>query len=182
MKRAAKRKKPATKARAKASTKKRVSAVPSGFRTMTPQLTVKSSAQAIDFYKRAFGARELVRMASPDGKIMHAELKVGDSLFFLTDEFPDMGGRAPQSLGGSTGSYHLYVPNVDTAFKRAIDAGAQVAMPVADMFWGDRYGKVRDPFGHEWGLATHKEDLSSAEQRRRGEAFFKQMAQQGQHG
>ncbi len=175
-----KAKKQAAKPRAKkAATKKRVSAVPSGYRTLTPQLMVRGAAEAIDFYKRALGARQLMRMASPDGKIMHAELKVGDSVFFLGDEFPDTGGKSPQTLGGVTGSLHVYVPNVDVAFKRAVDAGAQVTMPVADMFWGDRYGKVRDPFGHEWGLATHKEDLTPAQQKKRAEDFFKQT---GQHG
>jgi uncharacterized glyoxalase superfamily protein PhnB len=164
--------------------KARVSPIPPGFRSVTPQLTVRGAAAAIDFYKRAFGFRELMRMASPDGKVMHAELKVGDSIFFLGDEFPAEGCQSPQTLGGATGSLHVYVPNVDAAFKRAVDAGAQPTMPVTDMFWGDRYGKVKDPFGHEWGLATHKEDLTPAQQRKRGEEFMKQMAQQpaGQHG
>jgi PhnB protein len=164
------------------TTKRRVPAVPSGYGTITPQLTVREATAALDFYKRAFGARELMRMPGPGGKIMHAELKIGDSVFFVNDEFPDMGPgpRAPQSLGGSTGVLHVYVRDVDTAFRQAVDAGAQVRMPVADMFWGDRYGKVADPFGHEWGLATHKEDLSPAEQKRRADAFARQMGQQ--HG
>ena len=153
---------------------KRVKPVPDGFRTVTPQLTVQDAARAIDFYKRALGARELMRMASPDGKVMHAELRIGDSIVFLTDEFPDMGSRSPQSLGGATGSFHVYVPNVDAAFKRAVDAGARVKMPVADMFWGDRFGQVVDPFGHEWGLATHKEDVTPAQTRKRAEAHFRQ--------
>ncbi len=172
------KRKPAAKAAKKAVTK-RVLPIPRGYRTVTPQLTVRGAAEAIDFYKRAFGARELMRMAAPDGKVMHAELKIGDSVFFLGDEFPDTGCRSPQSLGGATGALHVYVRNVDAAVKQAVDAGAQVTMPVADMFWGDRYGKVRDPFGHEWGLATHKEDLTPAQQRRRAEEFVKQM---GQHG
>ncbi len=182
-KRAKAKRKPAAKAAAKTSAQKsaksRVSPIPQGYRTVTPQLTVRGAAEAINFYKRAFGARELMRMASPDGKVMHAELKVGDSVVFLGDEFPDMGCKSPQTLGGASGALHVYVPNVDAAFKRAVDAGAQVTMPVADMFWGDRYGKVRDPFGHEWGLATHKEDLTPAQTRKRAEEFFKQM---GQHG
>jgi len=173
-----KRKKPA-KAK-KVAAKKRVSPVPRGFRTLTPEIVVSRGAEAIDFYKRAFGAREVMRMASPDGKIMHAELRIGDSLFFLNDEFPEAAARSPQSLGGASGSLHVYVPNVDTAFQRAIDAGARVQMAVADMFWGDRYGKLADPFGHVWGLATHKEDLSTAQQRKRAEEFFKQAG--GQHG
>ena len=115
-------------------------------------------------------------MASPDGKtIMHAELQFGNSIVFLADEFPDMGCRAPQTLGGATGTLHLYVHNVDQVFERAVAAGAQVRMPVTDMFWGDRYAKVADPFGHEWGLATHKEDVSAREIGRRAEAFFSRM-------
>ena len=157
-----------------------VQPTPAAFHTITPQITVRDAAKAIDFYKRAFGAGEVMRMAAPDGKVMHAELKVGDSIFFLGDELPDMGARSPQSLGGVTGSLHIYVRNVDAAFKRAVDAGAEATMPVADMFWGDRYGKVKDPFGHEWGLATHKEDLTPAQQRKRAEEFFKQAGHQ--HG
>ncbi|HEV8308833.1 MAG TPA: VOC family protein [Methylomirabilota bacterium] len=178
-----KAKKQAAKPKAgKAAPKARVSPIPRGYRSLTPALMVRGAAEAIDFYKRAFGARELTRMASPEGKIMHAELKVGDSVFFLGDESPEMGSKSPQTLGGVTGSLHIYVPNVDSAFKRAIDAGAQATMAIADMFWGDRYGKLRDPFGHEWGMATHKEDLTPAQQKKRGEEFFKQMGQRGQHG
>lgn len=182
-KRAKAKRKPAAKAAAKTSAQKsaksRVSPIPQGYRTVTPQLTVRGAAEAINFYKRAFGARELMRMASPDGKVMHAELKVGDSVVFLGDEFPDMGCKSPQTLGGASGALHVYVPNVDAAFKRAVDAGAQVTMPVADMFWGDRYGKVTDPFGHEWGLGTHKEDVSPSEMAERAQAFFAQMPKQG---
>ena len=148
-------------------------AIPRGYHTVTPHLTVRGAADAIEFYRRAFGARERGRMPLPDGKtIMHAELQIGDSIVFLADEFPDMGCRAPETLGGATGTLHLYVRDVDRAFQRAVAAGAEVRMPVADMFWGDRYAKVADPFGHEWGLATHKEDLSASEIARRAEAFF----------
>jgi len=158
---------------------KRVKAIPEGFHTVTPHLTVRGAAQAIDFYRRAFGAQEVMRMPGPDGKtIMHADLRIGDSHVFLNDEMPDMGCPSPQSLGGIASMFHLYVEDVDAAFKRAVAAGAQVRMPVADMFWGDRYGKVVDPFGHEWGIGTHKEDLSPDEIRTRGQAFFAQMAQQ----
>jgi uncharacterized glyoxalase superfamily protein PhnB len=151
----------------------RAAAIPSGYHTVTPHLTVRGAADAIDFYKRAFGARERGRMPLPDGKtIMHAELQIGNSIVFLADEFPDMGCRAPQTLGGATGTLHLYVKDVDRAFQRAVAAGAEVRMPVTDMFWGDRYAKVADPFGHEWGLATHKEDLSAREIGRRADAFF----------
>lgn len=171
------KRKPAARAAARKPAKKRVSAIPRGFRTLTPQLTVRGAVEAIDFYKRAFGARELMRMPTPDGKIMHAELRIGDSLFFVNDEFPDMETRSPQSLGGATGSFHVYVRDVDAAVQRAAAAGAQITMPAADMFWGDRYGKVKDPYGHEWGLATHTEDLTPAQQRKRAEEFSKQMAQ-----
>ncbi len=151
----------------------RAAAIPRGYHTVTPHLTVRGAADAIEFYRRAFGARERGRMPLPDGKtIMHAELQIGDSIVFLADEFPDMGCRAPQTLGGATGTLHLYVRDVDRAFRRAVAAGAEVRMPVTDMFWGDRYAKVADPFGHEWGLATHKEDLSAREIARRAEAFF----------
>lgn len=155
---------------------KRVQAIPAGFHTVTPGLSVRGAAEALEFYKRAFGAREVMRMPGPDGKsIMHAEIRVGSSHIFLADEFPDMGCRSPQSLGGSTTALYLYVPNVDAAFKRAVEAGAQVKMPVMDMFWGDRFGRVADPFGHEWGLATHKEDLTPREIGKRAQAWFAQM-------
>jgi uncharacterized glyoxalase superfamily protein PhnB len=158
--------------------KKRVSPVPRGYHTVTPAITVKGAAEAIDFYRRALGARERMRMASPDGKIMRAELQIGDSVIFLGDECPDVGGRSPLTLGGATGSLHIYVPSVDAAVRRAVEAGARVTMPVADMFWGDRYGKVTDPFGHEWGLATHTEDLTPAQQKKRAAEFMKQQAGQ----
>ncbi len=115
--------------------------VPEGFHTVTPSLTVRNAAQAIDFYKKALGAQEISRMAMPDGKIGHAELKIGDSIIFLSDEMPGMGmSKSPQTLGGCTGVLNIYVPDVDTAFDRAVSAGAKTTMPVADMFWGDRYG------------------------------------------
>src|SRR2546425_813172 len=142
--------------------------IPQGFHTVTPSLVVRSAAEAIEFYKRAFGAQELMRMPGPGGKgIMHAEIKIGDSIIFLSDEFPGMGCRSPQTLGGSTGALNLYLEDVDAAFQRAVNAGAKPSMPLADMFWGDRYGKVTDPYGHEWGLATHKEDVAPEERRRR---------------
>jgi PhnB protein len=152
--------------------------VPEGYHTVTPYLTVRGAADAIEFYKRAFGAREKERMRGADGKtIVHAELTIGDSVVMLSDEFPGMGSRAPQSLGGSTGYLFLYVPDVDAAFKRAVDAGATVAMPLTDMFWGDRFGKVADPFGHVWGMATHKEDVAPDEMARRQQAFVASMGQ-----
>ena len=167
-------------ARPRPSATPRVRAIPAGFHTATPALTVRGAAQALEFYKRAFGAKERMRMPGPGGHgIMHAEIQIGDSIIFVGDEYPDMGCQAPQSLGGTTGSVNLYVPNVDQAFARAVAAGAEVRIPVADMFWGDRYAKVADPFGHEWGLATHKEDLSLKEVGQRANAFFAQMAAGG---
>ena len=151
--------------------------IPDGFRTVTPSLVVRGAAQAIDFYKRALGAEEIMRMAGPDGKIGHAELRIGDSIIFLTDENPEMGNKAPQTLGGTTSSLYLYVPDVDTAFKQAVDAGGKSTMPVTDMFWGDRFGSFVDPFGHTWGLSTHVEDLSEKETEERAKAFYASMAQ-----
>lgn len=155
-------------------------AIPEGFHTVTAGLTVRDAAAAIEFYKKALGAQELMRMPMPDGKIGHAELKIGDSIIFLNDEFPQMGHKSPQTLGGASGSIYLYVEDVDKAFKRATDAGATTKMPIADMFWGDRYGQVVDPFGHVWGLSTHVEDVSPAEMEKRSKEWAAQMAEQAQ--
>lgn len=153
--------------------------IPEGHHSITPYLMVKDAAQAIEFYKRAFGAQEIDRMTGPGGTgVMHAEIKIGDSRVMLSDEFPGAGCRSPQSLNGTTCQFHLYVPDVDSAYQQAISAGATSIMPAADMFWGDRYAKLSDPFGHQWGLATHKEDVSPQEMKKRAEAFFAQMAQQ----
>jgi PhnB protein len=154
--------------------------IPSGFHTVTPYLTVRNATAAIDFYKKALGAEEIMRMPTPDGKIGHAELKIGDSIIFLADEFPQMGNKSPQTLGGCTGGLYLYVEDVDKAFKRATDAGATVKMPVTDMFWGDRWGQVTDPFGHLWSLSTHVEDVSPEELEKRSKEWAAQMAQQAQ--
>lgn len=152
--------------------------IPEGFHTVTPSLVVQDAARAIDFYKKALNAQEISRMAGPDGKIMHAELKIGDSIIFLSDEFPGMGAtKSPQTLGGCTGSLNIYVNNVDDVFKQAISAGGKETMPVADMFWGDRYGSFTDPFGHVWGVGTHKEDLTAKEVEQRAKDFFASMAQ-----
>ena len=149
-----------------------VKAVPEGFRTVTAGLCVSPCDEAIAFYEKAFGATTLSRM-SMKGKIGHAELKIGDSIIFLADEFPEMPGcRAPRTLKGATSGQYLYVPDVDAAFERAVKAGATVLMPLADMFWGDRYGQVQDPFGHIWGLSTHKEDLTPEQMAQRQQAFF----------
>lgn len=155
---------------------------PEGFHTVTAQLTVRDGAKAIEFYKQAFGAEEKGRMNSPDGRVAHAELKFGDSIVFLNDEFPEMPGanKSPQTLGGCTGGINLYVEDVDTLYNRAVQAGAKQFMPVADMFWGDRFGVVTDPFGHNWSILTHKEDLTKAEVEERAKAFYEQMARQAQ--
>jgi len=153
-------------------------AIPEGFHTVTAGLTVRDGAAAIEFYKKALGAQEIMRMPMPDGKIGHAELKIGDSIIFLNDEFPQMGNKSPQTLGGASGSIYLYVEDVDKAFKRATDSGATTKMPVTNMFWGDRYGQVVDPFGHVWGLSTHVEDVSPEEMERRSKEWAAQMVQQ----
>jgi uncharacterized glyoxalase superfamily protein PhnB len=137
--------------------------IPDGYRTITPHLIVKDGAKAIDFYKKAFGAEERGRMAGPDGRLMHAELKIGDSIVMLADEYPEMGGKSPATLSGTPVTLHLYVTDADAAFKKAVAAGAKATMPIADMFWGDRYGRVTDPFGHEWSIATHMKDMTADE-------------------
>ncbi len=154
---------------------KTVSAIPEGQHTITPHLIVRGAARAIDFYKAAFGAEEISRMPGPGGLLMHAEVKLGDSRVYLCDEMADMSGSSPQALGGSCVHIHLYTPDVDALFQRAVAAGAQVKMPPMDMFWGDRFCKITDPFGHEWGIATHKEDVSREEMEQRTSAFLEQM-------
>jgi PhnB protein len=144
--------------------------VPDGYHTATPYLIVNGAAQAIEFYKKAFGATELMRMAQPGGKIGHAEIKIGDSPIMLADESPDVGARSPQSIGGSPVSIMLYVEDVDRIFSQAVEAGAKVKRPVADQFYGDRTGGIEDPFGHLWYIATHKEDVSPEEMRKRAAA------------
>lgn len=146
----------------------RIREIPKGFHTVTPGLIVNDGPRAIDFYKRAFGAEELFRMEGPDGKIGHAEIKIGDSIIMLSDEMPQGCCRSPQALGGPAVNIFLYVKDVDQVFNRAVAAGAKIAMPLGDMFWGDRYGQVTDPFGHSWSLATHKEDVHPEELRKRG--------------
>jgi uncharacterized glyoxalase superfamily protein PhnB len=135
--------------------------VPDGFHTVTPHLVVEGASKAIEFYKQAFGAQELARLPAPDGeKLMHAELRIGDSIVMLADDFPERGQprRSPTALGNSSVTLHLYVEDVDAAIGRAEQAGARVTMPPTDMFWGDRYGQVSDPFGHAWSIATHVKD------------------------
>ena len=141
-----------------------VRAIPEGFHSVTPSLIVHAAAEAIEFYKRAFGAVELDRAPSPDGtKIMHATIQIGDSRIMLSDEFPEMGCKSPRSLGGTPASLHLYVEDADAVFEQAVAAGATVSMPIGDMFWGDRYGRVLDPYGHDWAIASHKRDVTMDE-------------------
>jgi PhnB protein len=152
-----------------------VQAIPQGFHSLTPGLTCKDAAKAIEVYKKAFGATERSRFAGPDGRIMHAELQIGDSMIFLADEFPGMSAAPTQGAPPSQAVY-MYVPNVDATYDQAVAAGCQGAMPVSDMFWGDRFGKVIDPFGHHWNLATHTEDVAPAEMERRGKEWMAKMA------
>jgi len=149
---------------------KRVSPVPKGYHTVTPYVVIRGAAEAIGFYKKAFGAKEIMRMPMPDGRIAHAELQIGDSRLMLGDESPEMGARAPQSVGGTCVHIFLYLKDVDKTFAQATAAGATVEMPPTDMFWGDRYCKLQDPFGHKWNMATHREDVTPKEMARRGAA------------
>ena len=150
-------------------------AVPQGLHTVTPSIFVAGAAQAIDFYKRAFGAQERMRFPGPDGNIMHAEIQIGDSTIMLADEMPEAGGRGPKAYGGSPVSFFVYDENVDARWKQAIDAGAKEIMPLIDQFWGDRAGCLEDPFGHHWWLAQHMKDMTEEELRKAGEQFFSQM-------
>ncbi len=147
-----------------------VKPIPEGYHTATPYLIIKGAAAALEFYKNAFGATELLRMPKPDGRIGHAEIKIGDSIIMLADEFPEIGARSPESYGGSPVTIMLYVEDVDAVFNRAVAAGAKVERPVANQFYGDRTGGIIDPFGHKWYLATHVEDLSPEEMQRRAAA------------
>jgi uncharacterized glyoxalase superfamily protein PhnB len=155
-----------------------VKPIPEGHHTITPSLTVKGASDAIEFYKKAFGATEQGRFLGPDGLIMHAQLKIGDSILFLVDESPMMGNKGPLSLGGTPTSIQLYVEDCDALYNRAVAAGAKVTMPIADQFWGDRWGQVADPFGHSWGISTHKEDMTTDEMIERGKVAMAAMAQQ----
>lgn len=148
-------------------------AIPDGMHTLTPHIVCEGASDAIAFYRKAFDAQELARLPGPGGKVMHAAIRIGDSVVMLMDDFPEWGSLGPKALKGSPVTLHLYVQDVDAAIKQAVAAGAQVTMPAADMFWGDRYGQVVDPFGHRWSIATHKEDLTPEEIQRN-------MAQMGE--
>jgi len=150
----------------------KVKPIPDGYHTLTPYLTVRNAAAALDFYKRAFGADETFRVGSPDGKIGHAEIRIGNSAIMLSDEFPEMGAQSPESIGGSPVMLHLYVENVDALVDRAVKAGGKLERPVADQFYGDRGGMITDPFGHKWWIATHVEDVPPEELERRSKAAF----------
>ena len=140
-----------------------VKPIPEGYHTLTPFLTVRNAVKAIEFYKQAFGAQERGVAKDPTGKVMHAEVKIGDSIIMLSDEFPEFGSISPESGGSPSMGLHIYIENVDQAFDRAVKAGAKVEMPVMDQFWGDRYGRLKDPFGHKWSIATHTKDMSADE-------------------
>jgi PhnB protein len=154
----------------------KVKPVPDGHRTVAPYLAIKNAASALEFYKKAFGAIETYKLIIPDGRVGHAELRLGDSLIMLADEFPEFGGKAPESLGGSPVSIHLYVDDVDAFVKKAVAEGARELKPVADQFYGDRSGQLQDPFGHLWWVATHKEDVAPEELQKRVRALFAKAA------
>ena len=157
----------------------RVNPIPKDVHTITPSLAFRDAAKAIDFYKKAFGAQEVMRMPSPDGKyIWHAELRIGDSIFYLNDEMPGSTTHAPSREHPATASLALYVEDADALFQRAVGAGATSVMPVQEMFWGDRMGVVTDPFGHSWMVMTHTRDLTQEEIRRGGEEFARRMQEQ----
>jgi len=147
-----------------------VKPIPEGYRTLTPYLTIRNAAAALDFYKQAFDAEERFRMADGAGRISHAEIRIGDSLLMLSDEYPEMGARSPESLGGSPVMLHIYVEDVDTVVARALQAGATLARPVENQFYGDRGGMLVDPFGHKWWVSTHVEDVAPDELERRAKA------------
>ena len=152
-----------------------VKPIPEGYHTLSAVLAVEDASAAIDFYKKAFGAKERMRMDAPGGKVAHAELEIGDSLIMLSDPFPQSTVKPPNEAGTSTMSIFMYSEDVDAAVERAVDAGATVTMPVEDMFWGDRFGTVTDPYGHQWAIATHTRDLSPEEIEEGGKAAMAEM-------
>jgi PhnB protein len=153
-----------------------VKPIPEGYHAVTPYLAVEDAARAIDFYKQAFGATERMRMEGPGGSIGHAEIQIGDSVLMLSDPFPQSSVKAPTELGGTSASVFLYVEDVDAVVDQAVAAGASLTMPIEDMFWGDRFGSVTDPFGHVWSVATHKEDLTPEQIAERGAAAMAAMS------
>ena len=160
--------------------KKQVQPIPPGFHALTPHLVVKDASNAIEFYKKAFGAKEIRRAPSPDGKsLMHAELQIGDSRLMLVDEFPEMDCRSPKSIGGTPVTIHMFVEDVDAAFSKAVAAGAEVKMPLDDMFWGDRCGMIVDPEGNKWMIATHKSEPTEAQMAEAMRQMLEQAPQSG---
>jgi PhnB protein len=153
-----------------------VKPIPEGYHTLAPYLAVEDAAQAIEYYKSAFGATERIRMQAPDGSIGHAELDIGDSVLMLSDPFPQSSTKPPKELGGSSVSVFMYVEDVDAVVNQAVDAGATVLMEVADQFWGDRFGTVQDPFGHTWSIATHVEDVTPEQVAERAKAAMADMS------
>ena len=164
---------------AKPAAKKKVAPIPAGYYTVTPYIVCRGAAKAIEFYKKAFDAKEKLRMVGPDGSIAHAELKIGNAILMLGDEMPAMGATAPETIGGTASGLFIYTANVDKAFAKAVAAGAKAEQPPTDMFWGDRYAKLADPFGHKWSMATHTEDVSPKEMAKRGQEAMAQMANAG---
>jgi len=156
-----------------------VQPIPPGFHSVTPYLIVRGAARALDFYTSVFGATEIDRMPTPDGKIAHAEIRIGDSPVMLADEFPEMGALSPESIGGSPITLHVYVEHVDAVFDKAIGGGARVDRPVKDQFYGDRAGSFVDPFGHKWNVATHVEDVSPEEMEKRAQQAMQATQHQG---
>lgn len=154
-----------------------VQPIPEGYESISPSLAVDNATEAIEFYKKAFGATEKVRMDGPGGTIAHAELEIGNSILMLSDPFPQSDVRPPKEIGGTTVNIFMYVDDVDAAVQQAVDAGATITMPVDNQFWGDRFGTITDPYGHSWGLATHVEDVSPEEMEKRGQEFMAQMAE-----
>jgi PhnB protein len=150
--------------------------IPDGYHTVTPYLAVDDAARAIEYYAKAFGAKELGRMDAPGGKVGHAELQIGDSRIMLSDPFPQSSTRPPKELGGTTGSVFMYVEDVDAVVKRAVDAGATITMEPDNMFWGDRFGTITDPFGHVWSIATHVEDVPPEEMAERARTAMAGMS------
>jgi PhnB protein len=174
--------KPAAKAAAKTRARpaakparKKASPIPKGFRNLTPYLVVRRAKDAIAFYAKAFGAKQKSCLSMPDGSVVHAELQIGDSMLMLSEENPEWGSKSPLLLGGSGAHVMIYTRDVDAFIARAVAAGASVVMPATVMFWGDRYGKLRDPFGHEWSVATHLEDMSAKEMQRRSDEWMRQQ-------
>jgi len=154
----------------------KVKPIPEGYHSVTPYLTIRGAAKALDFYKEAFGATEIMRIDGPDGRLGHAEIRIGNSIVMLSDEYPELGCTGPATLGGSSVALMVYVPDVDRTVAQAVAAGAKLERPVEDKFYGDRMGSLKDPFGHNWHIATHKEDIAPDELARRAEKAMKEMA------